>query len=162
MLFSPPVAAEILSKTSSATSSRGRTASTIYGYWFIFDISPMEMSLSFLQYSILPGLIPILANATFCKYWIYCSPLIFNPTRFLNIIGIELLSFVDNIIFPFCFMQSKLGVIIIGDLWPPPLRAEVELNLCSLSLCYHLLVGVDDIGNLLGVFADVIGKGSAL
>ena len=74
------------------------------------------MSLSFLQYSILPGLNPILANATFCKYWIYCSPLIFNPTRFLNIIGIELLSVDDNIIFPFCFMQSKLGVIIIGDL----------------------------------------------
>ena len=74
------------------------------------------MSLSFLQYSILPGLNPILANATFCKYWIYCSPLIFKPTRFLNIIGIEPLSVDDNIVIPFCFMQSKLGVIIIGDL----------------------------------------------
>ena len=40
--------------------------------------------------------------------------------------------------------------------------AEVVLNLCSLSLGNHLLVGVDDVGNLLGVFADVVGKGSAL
>ena len=71
------------------------------------------MSLSFLQYSILPGINPISANATFSKYWIYCSPLIFKPIRFLNIIGIEVLSVDDNIIFSCCFMQSKLGVIII-------------------------------------------------
>ena len=74
------------------------------------------MSLSFLQYSILPEINSISVNATFSKYWMYCSPLIFNPARFLNIIGIEPLSVDDNIIFPFCFMQSKLGVIIIGDL----------------------------------------------
>ena len=73
----------------------------------------MEISLSFLQYSILPGLNPISANTIFCRYWIYCSPLIFKPIRFLNIIGIEPLSFDDNIVIPFCFMQSKLGVIII-------------------------------------------------
>ena len=62
------------------------------------------MSLSFLQYSILPGINPISAKAIFSRYWKYCSPLIFKPTRFRNIIGIELLSFDDNIIFPFCFM----------------------------------------------------------
>lgn len=39
----------------------------------------------------------------------------FKPIRFLNIIGIEPLSVDDNIIFPFCFMKSKLGDIIIED-----------------------------------------------
>ena len=62
------------------------------------------MSLSFLQYSILPELTPISAKAIFSKYRIYCSPLMFKPIRFLNIIGIVLLSVDDNIIFPFCFM----------------------------------------------------------
>lgn len=75
----------------------------------------MEISLSFLQYSILPELNPISVNTIFCRYWIYCSPLMFKPIRFLNIIGIEPLSVDDNIIFPFCFMQSKPGDIIIED-----------------------------------------------
>lgn len=62
------------------------------------------MSLSFLQYSILPRLNPISAKAILSRYWIYCSSLMFKPIRFLNSIGIELLSVDDNIIFPFCFM----------------------------------------------------------
>lgn len=37
-----------------------------------------------------------------------------------------------------------------------------RLNLCSLSLCNHLLVGVDDTFNLFRVFADTIGERSAL
>ena len=39
MLQKPPVAAEILSKTSGATSSRGRTASTIWLLIYIRYIS---------------------------------------------------------------------------------------------------------------------------
>lgn len=38
----------------------------------------------------------------------------------------------------------------------------VGFNLCSLALGNHLLVGVDDAGYLLGVFADLVGEGSAL
>ena len=34
--------------------------------------------------------------------------------------------------------------------------------LCSLSLCYHILVGVDDTCYLLGVLTYFIGEGSAL
>jgi hypothetical protein len=37
-----------------------------------------------------------------------------------------------------------------------------RLNLCSLALGNHLLVGVDDAGYLLGVFAYLVGEGSAL
>lgn len=37
-----------------------------------------------------------------------------------------------------------------------------DYGLCCPSIGYHLLVGVDDVGNLLGVFADVIGECSAL
>ena len=37
-----------------------------------------------------------------------------------------------------------------------------RLNLCSLALGNHLLVGVDDADYLLGVFADLVGEGSAL
>lgn len=36
------------------------------------------------------------------------------------------------------------------------------LNLCSLALGNHLLVGVDDAGYLFGVFADLVGKCPAL
>lgn len=35
-------------------------------------------------------------------------------------------------------------------------------GLCCLSFSYHLFVGVDDVGYLLGVFADFVGEGSAL
>ncbi len=37
-----------------------------------------------------------------------------------------------------------------------------RLNLCSLALCNHLLVGIDDVGYLLGILADLISEGSAL
>ena len=37
-----------------------------------------------------------------------------------------------------------------------------RLNLCSLALCNHLLVGVDDVGYLLGILADLISEGSTL
>lgn len=40
--------------------------------------------------------------------------------------------------------------------------AVVGLNLCSLALGYHLLVGVDDAGYLLSVFTYSVGEGSAL
>lgn len=50
----------------------------------------------------------------------------------------------------------------LGVLEPPPELAVVGLNLCSLALGNHLLVGVDDAGYLLGVFAYLVGKGSAL
>ena len=155
------MAAEILSKKAAQLHYEVAPL-RLFGYWFIFGIVPTDMSLSFRQYSILPELNPISEKAIFSRYWECCSPLIFKPWRFLNIIGIELLSVDDNIVIPFCFMLSKLGVIIIRELWPLPWMAEVGLNLCSLSFGYHLLVGVDDVGNLLGIFADVIGKGSAL
>lgn len=38
----------------------------------------------------------------------------------------------------------------------------VGFNLCSLTLGNHLLVGVDDVRYLLGVFADAVCEGSAL
>ena len=50
----------------------------------------------------------------------------------------------------------------LGVLLPPPELAVVGLNLCSLALGYHILVGVDDAGYLLGVFADLVSEGSAL
>ena len=50
----------------------------------------------------------------------------------------------------------------LGVLEPPPELAVVGLNLCSLALGYHLLVGIDDAGYLFGVFADLIGEGSTL
>lgn len=50
----------------------------------------------------------------------------------------------------------------LGVLEPPPELAVVGLNLCSLALGYHLLVDLDDAGYLLGVFADLVGEGSAL
>ncbi len=37
-----------------------------------------------------------------------------------------------------------------------------DYGLCCLSFGNHLLIGVDYVGYLLGVFADVIGKGSTL
>lgn len=50
----------------------------------------------------------------------------------------------------------------LGVLEPPPELAVVGLNLCSLALGNQLFVGIDDAGYLLGVFADLVGEGSAL
>lgn len=39
---------------------------------------------------------------------------------------------------------------------------EVVLNLCSLSLCYHLDVVADDFGDAVLILADLVGKCPAL
>ena len=39
---------------------------------------------------------------------------------------------------------------------------EVGLNLCSLSLCYHLDIVIDDFGNAVLILADLVGECPAL
>ena len=91
--------------------------------------------------------------------WYYpCSQS--SNCRFQDVMTIRLRMCRCGLITSRCWSRW-VGTSIRRSYAPPP-SSLIWHWLCSLSLCYHLLVGVDDVCYLLGVLAYSVGECSAL